>query len=85
MGQKQEPGTRSWTKLVFEHKKVKYKHKFGHLVLLQADSQNKNFYSNQDLNYVTTATNLLAFLKTKLGGLVTLLHYFTLPFHYSVT
>ena len=49
--------------------------------MLQADSQNKNFYSNQDLNYVTTATNLLAFLKTKLGGLVTSFHYFMFPVH----
>ena len=26
-GQTQEPGTRDWTKLVFEHKKVKFQHK----------------------------------------------------------
>ena len=39
--------------------------------LLQADSQNKNFYANQDLNYVTTVINLIAYLKTKIGGLVT--------------
>ena len=67
MGQNQEPGTRSWTKLVFEHKKVKYKHKFGHLVMLQADSQNKNFYANQTLLSVVTTINLISLLQQQTG------------------
>ena len=36
---------------------------------------NKNFYANQDVNYVTTVINLVAFLKTKLGGLVITVHW----------
>ena len=43
--------------------------------MLQADSMNKNFYANQDVNYVTTVINLVAFLKTKFGGLVITVHW----------
>ena len=43
--------------------------------MLQADSMNKNFYANQDVNYVTTVINLVAFLMTKFGGLVITVHW----------
>ena len=49
-GQMQEPGSISWTKTTFGHNK--------------ADYRVKNYYANQGLCEVTTASNLLALFAT---------------------